>query len=90
MTPLHRLFEDNVCGTSGIKKDVDAPLKVYVNAIREVAAYYSIPVIDLYATSSLQPNVEVIKEKYVPDGLHPNDAGHEVLAEVIANALLSL
>ena len=90
MTPLHRLCEDLVGGTAQLKKDIDAPLKVYVDAIREVTACYSIPIIDLYATRGLQPNVDIIKEKYVPDGLHPNDAGHEILAEVIANALLKL
>lgn len=90
MTPLHREFEDNVCGTHGIKKDMDAPLIKYVQIIKEVAQYYSLPVIDLYSISGLQPNVKIIREKYVPDGLHPNDEGHKVLAEVVAAALMSL
>ncbi len=90
MTPLHRISEDNPCGRRNIKKDIDAPLKVYVDVIKEVAEYYSIPVIDLYAISGLQPNLDIIREKYMPDMLHPNDAGHEILAEVIANALLKL
>ena len=58
-------------------------LKTYVDIIREVTEYYSLPVLDLYATSGLQPLVPVIKEKFVPDGLHPNDAGHVILADKI-------
>ena len=79
MTPLHRLGEESVHG-DGSKAQISAPLITYVNAIREVAAYYSLPVLDLWSVSGLQPSVPVIQEKYVPDGLHPNDAGHEILA----------
>ncbi len=94
MTPLHRTGEDSTRG-GGIGNDYrkpegSHPLIDYVNAIREVAQYYSLPVIDLYSISTLQPNVAVIKQRYVPDGLHPNDDGHKVLANVIKNALLSL
>ncbi len=90
MTPLHRLCEDRTNGGDGCKPEGSHPLIDYVNAIREVAEYYSLPIIDLYKISGLQPNVKVIQELYVPDGLHPNDAGHEKMAEVIANALLSM
>ena len=53
----------------------------YVKAIREVAEYYSIPVLDLYANSGIQPNVIKIRETYTIDGLHPNDTGHRYIAE---------
>ena len=69
MTPLHRSMEE----FSGRR------LKDYVEAIKEVAEYYAIPLLDLYATSGLQPQVPIIMQKYCPDGLHPNDAGHERL-----------
>ena len=82
LTPLHRITEDNLRGDGNKEADV-ADLKTYVNIIREVAEYYSLPVLDLYAESGLQPKVPVIQEKFVPDGLHPNDAGHRVLAEKI-------
>ena len=55
----------------------------YVNMIRRTAEYYGLPVLDLYATAGMQPAVEVIRERYMPDRLHPNDAGHEILAERI-------
>lgn len=83
LTPLHRCNETSPRGDGGKPQDA-APLKTYVDIIREVAEYYSLPVLDLYKTSGMQPEVPVIKERYVPDGLHPNDAGHEILAAKIA------
>lgn len=74
ITPLHRLVEENGNGK----------LKDFVNVIREVAEYYSLPVLDLYANYGVNPVVEVMKETYMPDGLHPNDAGYELLAEKVA------
>ena len=67
MTPLHYCFEER-----GGRR-----LKDFVEAIKEVAEYYAIPVLDLYATSGIQPQVPIIMNKFCPDGLHPNDAGQE-------------
>ena len=89
MTPLHRLTEDVVSGDIG-KKNNCHPLSAYVAIEKEVAAYYSLPVLDLWATSGLQPRVPIIKERYVPDGLHPNDAGQELLYKRLAGFLKSL
>lgn len=83
MTPLHRETE-NVPNRHGRK------LYEYVEVIRKVAEYYSLPVIDLWKISGIQPAVRVIKEKYCPDGLHPNDAGHEKLAAIIEAQLSAL
>lgn len=78
MTPLHRAGEQNI---PGCKTDGDfGNLKRYVDAIREVAEYYSLPVLDLYATSGLQPEIIEVYDEYIPDGLHPNDKGHEIIA----------
>lgn len=79
-TPIHRLTEDNTRG-DGNKAYHYAPLSVYVNIIKEVAEYYALPVLDLWAVSGIQPKVDIIREKFCPDGLHPNDAGHGLLAE---------
>ncbi len=81
MTPLHRLGEENGRGLT---------LKQYVEAIREVAEFYSLPVLDLYASSGLQPLIPIIKETYMPDGLHPNDTGYQVLANKLAAFLKAL
>lgn len=86
MTPLHREAENNPRGDSS--KECDGPvLREYVRAIREVAEYYSIPVLDLYAMSRIQPEVPALRKKYTEDGLHPNDLGHAHLADLILRFL---
>lgn len=82
LTPLHRCNEDNPRGDGGKPTDV-AVLSVYVDIIKEVARYYSLPVLDLFACSGIQPRVPVQRQLYMPDGLHPNDAGNEILCEKI-------
>ena len=88
LTPLHRLNEDSPKGDN--KPEPVGTLKEYVNIIREVAEYYSFPVLDLYKESGLQPKVPVIQKKYIPDGLHPNDDGNAILAHKIARFLETL
>ena len=84
MSPLHRTEESRmVIGRH--RRLVD-----YVNAISEVCAYYSIPVLDLYRISGLQPQVKVLKDIYMPDGLHPSDAGARRIAERLYEFLRSL
>ena len=89
LTPTHRLNEDNPRGDGKKPQDV-ATLKEYVAIIREVAEYYSLPVLDLFASSGMQPKVPVMQQRYIPDGLHPNDAGHRLLAEQIIRFLQQL
>ena len=86
MTPLHRINEDEV----KIKHGVSVTLKTYVDIIREVAEYYSLPVCDMFKNSGLQPAVPAIKEKFIPDGLHPNDEGHALMAERLGEFLNKL
>lgn len=88
LTPLHRLNEDSPKGDN--KPAPVGTLKEYVNIIREVAEYYSLPVLDLFKESGLQPKVPVIQQKYIPDGLHPNDDGNAILAHKIARFLETL
>ena len=78
MTPLHRMSEDEIINERGLPR---RKLKEYVDAIRAVAEYYSLPVLDLWACAGLQPHVGVIREKMMPDGLHPSDLGHARIAE---------
>ena len=81
MTPLHRAVEE---------QPGKLPLSGYVAIIREVAAYYALPVLDLYTVSGIQPKVKIMREKFMPDGLHPNNAGAEKIADRLGNFLLSL
>ena len=88
MTPLHRLGEERLINERGIRNV--ATLSGYVDIIKEVTRYYSIPTLDLYSVSGMQPQVEVLKQTYMPDGLHPNDAGAEKIAKLLYGFLKSL
>ena len=88
MTPLHRTNE--LVKTGDCKAKEVGTLKEYVDIIREVAEYYSLPVCDLYKNSGLQPEIDEIKENYLPDGLHPNDNGNKVIAHKLKSFLESL
>jgi lysophospholipase L1-like esterase len=85
MTPLHRLNEDSPRGDG--YKEPTLPLCGYVKIIREVAEKFSLPVVDLYKNSGIQPAIEEHKTRYMPDGLHPNDLGHEKLARMVVKHL---
>lgn len=84
LTPLHRVGEDDPNPGSG------AVLNDYVTIIRDTAAQYSLPVLDLFETSNLRAHIPETAEKLTTDGLHPNDTGHELLAEEIAAFLKEL
>ena len=89
MTPTHRCSEDDKdWNERGIRRV--GVLADYVNAIRQVTEYHSIPVLDLWKVSGIQPKVPVLKEKYMPDGLHPNDAGHVLIANKLIGFLNTL
>ena len=83
VTPLHRRAEKNY-GLEGLE------LLDYVNAVREVASWYSIPVIDLWNTSGIQAQDEEVMNVYLKDGLHPNETGARRIADRIYNFLKSL
>lgn len=86
VTPLHRTNEFSP--GRNVEPNTEAPtLLQYVNIIIEVARYYSLPICDLYAESGIQPNVDIIREKFCPDGLHPNDDGHVIIASRLVSVL---
>ena len=84
MTPLHRLQENK------LDSEVSRPLKEFVDAQREVCEYYSIPVCDMFKESGMPGNIWAWCEKYMPDGLHPNDAGHVLIANKLQKFLENL
>lgn len=87
MTPLHRLSENTLVNEIGLPRK---PLIDYVNAIRTICEEYALPVLDLYKISGMQPSVDVIREIYMPDGLHPSNAGAEKIANLLKQFILSL
>ncbi len=80
MTSLHKTNEEQPDEPDG-KLLVD-----YVEAIRTICAKRGVKVIDLFAINPL----DCTDTSVVPDGLHPNDAGHAILAKTVAEELLKL
>lgn len=88
-TPLHRESEEDVgYNEGGVRRC--GPLSVYVHAIREVAEFFGVAVVDLFRNCMIQPRVPALKERYAPDGLHPNDAGHTLIAKCMLSVLEKL
>ncbi len=91
LTPLHRLCEDDPAGDGTDNKlDVRAVLEEYRAILMKTAAYYGLPVLDLYATSGIQPRHPVACARLMPDGLHPSDEGHAIIARRIGEFLKTL
>lgn len=88
MTPLHRLNENKI--NNDRNGNPKATLKGYTEIIREVTEIYSLPVLDLFKTSCMQPSVEIIQKEFMPDGLHPSTKGHKLLAEKVFAYLKTL
>ena len=83
MTPMQRLNHERL-NSRGYS------LKMYVDVIKEAGERFSIPVLDLYGTLGICPDVPCHLEAYCPDGLHPNDAGNEKIARRLKAFLESL
>ncbi len=62
----------------------------YVKATREVCEYYSIPLLDLYASGGFNFEIEAQSTLYSVDKLHYNNKGHERLAKLIYEFILRL
>jgi len=80
MTPIHRLEETTPSAPDS------KTLADYAAVISEICKKHNVPVIDLFKINPLDP----ADAELVPDGLHPNDKGHSIMAQVIAEELLKL
>ena len=87
MTPLHRGSESATTNEIGLPC---RPLADYVAMEKRYAEYYSLPVLDLWSVSGIQPCDPVLKQRFAPDALHPNDRGHERLADRLMSFLKAL
>jgi lysophospholipase L1-like esterase len=67
--------------------DNSKTLKEYGDIIKEVCAYYSIPVLDMYTDCQINPHITTQKALYMSDGVHPTEAGHVMMARRIAGYL---
>lgn len=80
MTPIHRLNETDPSYPDS------KTLSDYVDAMRAICENHKVDIIDLFKINPLNP----ADKELVPDGLHPSDKGHSIMAEVIADELLKL
>lgn len=82
ITPMQRSDSTGQTGT---------PLIDYVNAVEQLGMKYGKRVLNMYKNSGIYVYSEVVKQKFIPDGLHPNDDGHKTfIAPPIEAAMLQM
>lgn len=92
LTPLHRNNYDSQ-PTELQANGNGLYFSQYVECIRNVAEWFSIPIIDLYKESGLYPLDGTQRSKYFAsssDGLHPNQEGHNLIADCIYEKLKNI
>ena len=73
----------------------------WINAIKEVAAYYSFPVLDFYNLSGINPQLNGsvydsdtgytgYYNQYITDGVHPTIEGQKIMGDVFTGFIKSL
>lgn len=90
ITPVHMQYDtlnDEKPSNREMKKADAKSLSDYVRVIKETGKNHRIPVLNLYETLPINPNIAEHKEKYTADGLHFNDAGHKILADMLIEFL---
>jgi lysophospholipase L1-like esterase len=96
MTPIHRAFakfneenvqpDENYCNGQGLYLDA------YINALKQAASYWAVPLIDLHSISGLFPLADsqlLYFHNPETDRLHPNAMGDYRLAKTIQYQLLA-
>ena len=97
LTPIHRAYanfgDNNVQPDERYQNTCGAYIDDYVQAVKEAANMWSVPVIDLNALSGLNPMVDEQLPLFRDpsyDRLHPNSKGHERIARTLYYQLLAL
>ena len=65
-------------------------LQDYVRAVKEVSEMYAIPCVDLHNESGLNPVLDIVRTKYMEDGLHPTAEGNKKMYPIILDKLKPL
>ncbi len=91
ITPIQRAYIDRGCNfkyATNIKNRLKYSLEDVVNAIKEVCKKNNILVFDLYNNCDINTIEDCIK--YIPDGLHPTEEYHKILANKIYDYIIKL
>ena len=68
------------------KNDLGHTLADYVDVQIDACNELDIPVYDAYHSTQFKPNIPSYRKSSMPDGVHPNEKGHEVIMyELIKN-----
>ena len=87
LLPLRR-FDETAQKCKGEAGDeLGVSLSEYVEVMRKILREYEIEFIDLYVNGIPKPEVKT-GDEYTVDGLHPNDKGHELIADIVCNYIL--
>lgn len=103
LTPLKKLDpnKSSLENTIENNSDILMPMDDFVKAVKEVAAFYSFPVLDFYNLSGINPHLNrtVIGTEsgytgnynpYIVDGTHPTAEGHEMMADLLVGFIRAL
>lgn len=85
--PLHRKGEEQTILKGGVMTSVT--LAQYILALREVLEFYSISYLNLYEEGKTPQELAEGMKTYLADGLHPNDTGYRLLADMVIAFLKS-
>lgn len=84
-TPIHKYTTHEA--NEAVANSVGHTLKDYVDAIHNLANMYSLIVCDMYKDCGIN---YLNYTTYMPDGVHPNDYGGELMGKCYINSLLKL
>ena len=99
LTPIKLLQQSSASESSGEGTLVD--LAPWVAAVKEVAAYYGIPVFDFYNLAFINPHLNRTVHgtddgytgyynPYITDGTHPTPEGHKIMADALTGFFRTL
>lgn len=94
MTParcfLRKEVDDLIPSKHARKISGGMPLVDYVDVILETAKQFQIPVLDLYRNLGIDPHDQAMFDTYTIDGLHFNDDGHALIANLLKTFIESI
>ena len=83
-TPLPNVLQDYLMK----ERDYLLPQQKYVDVIKTLAKEYDYDVIDLYNSNILDSHDANVIADYIPDGVHGNHEGYQIIAEHFASELV--